>query len=261
MLSKEALKTLLVAFVLCLVCSVLVSTFAVALKPMQTKNKLLDRNKNILAAAGLYREGMMSARQVEDVFSQFTMKLVNMETGRYATAEELQADEIQLDRYDQRRAAKNPRLSTSLHGDDPAGILRKEKYAQVYVLEKDKQIDLIVLPIHGYGLWGTLYGFVALDGDLNTIKGLGFYEHKETPGLGALVDNPAWRALWPGKSAYSSDGDVAVKVVKGKASTADEVDGLSGATLTTRGVNNLVQFWLGERGFAPFIRHLKAGDV
>jgi Na+-transporting NADH:ubiquinone oxidoreductase subunit C len=261
MLNKESLKTLFVALVLCLVCSVLVSVFAVSLKPMQTKNKLLDRNKNILGAAGLDQEGKFTNKEITQMFQKFTVKLVNLETGKYATDAELTADAVVVDTYDQRVSAKNPKLSKSLSGDDPAGILRQEKYAKVYLLEKDGALELIVLPVHGYGLWGTLYGFLALSGDLNTVKGLGFYEHKETPGLGAQVDNAKWKALWPGKVAYNDNGEVNLSVIKGKSIHDNEIDGLSGASLTTRGVNNLIHFWLGERGFAQFIRNLKAGEA
>lgn len=261
MFNKDAIKTLLVALVLCLVCSVLVSTFAVYLKPVQTSNKLLDRNKNILAAAGLYKEGEANKSDIDRLFKQFTVKLVDIKTGKFATDEQLAADGIKAETYEQRIAAKNPKLSTSLHGDDPAGILRQAKYATVYLLEKEGQLDLIVLPVHGYGLWGTLYGFLALSGDLNTIKGIGFYEHKETPGLGAQVDNPKWKALWPGKHVYSSEGKVDISVVKSKSLNPNDIDGLSGASLTTRGVNNLIHFWLGERGFALFIKNLKSGEA
>jgi Na+-transporting NADH:ubiquinone oxidoreductase subunit C len=124
----------------------------------------------------------------------------------------------------------------------------------------------VVLPIHGYGLWGTLYGFLSLEGDGNTVIGLGFYEHKETPGLGAEVDNPKWKAIWPGKKVYDDQGEVAVQVVKGGVDKASDeaihqVDGLSGATLTSRGVENLLRFWLGDEGFGPFLAKLRAGEV
>jgi Na+-transporting NADH:ubiquinone oxidoreductase subunit C len=110
-----------------------------------------------------------------------------------------------------------------------------------------------------------LYGFVALESDANTIAGLGFYEHGETPGLGGEVDNPRWKALWEGKRAYR-DGQVAINVAKGavnpQSSGANwQVDGLSGATLTSRGVSNLVQFWLGAEGFQPYLTNLRGGDA
>ena len=67
----------------------------------------------------------------------------------------------------------------------------------VYELRDDAgALDLVVLPVHGLGLWSILYGFVALDADLETIRGLTYYEHKETPGLGGEVDNPRWKSLW-----------------------------------------------------------------
>jgi len=261
MLNKESIKTILVALALCLFCSVLVSTFAVYLKPVQAKNKLLDRNKNILSAAGLYEEGQLNDKEIDQLFKQFTVKLVDLESGKFATEEQLALDGIKVDTFEQRAASKNPKLSKSLQGDDPAGILRQAKYAKVYLLDKEGKLDLLVLPVYGYGLWGTLYGFVALSGDLNTIKGIGFYEHKETPGLGAQVDNPSWKALWPGKFAYNDQGEVAISVVKAKATQPNDIDGLSGASLTTRGVNNLIHFWLGDRGFAPFIKKLKSGEA
>ena len=124
-------------------------------------------------------------------------------------------------------------------------------------------IDKIILPVHGAGLWSTLYGFVALESDGNTVAGLGFYEHAETPGLGGEVDNPRWKSLWPGKQVYR-DGVAAIALIKGSVDPASanapwEIDGLAGATLTARGVTNLVQFWLGENGFEPFVNNLKSG--
>lgn len=260
MFNKEALNTLTVAFVLCLLCSVLVSTVAVVLKPQQQANKNLDRNKNILAAAGMFDAKTQKNSDVEALFEQFTVKLVNIETGKYASDEELARLNINPKTYDQRKASKDPKLSHKME-NDPADIFRQAKYAKVYLLEKDGQIEMVVLPVHGYGLWGTLYGFLVLEGNGNDIVGLTFFDHKETPGLGAKVDTAKWKAQWPGKKAYDDNGDVAIHVVKGEANKPNEVDGLSGATLTTRGVDRLIRFWLGEQGFAPFLKNLRAGEA
>jgi Na+-transporting NADH:ubiquinone oxidoreductase subunit C len=135
----------------------------------------------------------------------------------------------------------------------------------VYIVESDSAFDKIILPVHGYGLWSTLYGFVALESDLNTIAGLGFYDHGETPGLGGEIDNPRWKAFWPGKQVYK-DGAVAIEVIKGSvmsgsANASYQVDGLSGATLTSRGVSNLLSFWMGENGFQTFLSNLKSGSA
>jgi Na+-transporting NADH:ubiquinone oxidoreductase subunit C len=249
-------KTLLVAFALCIVCSVVVSTAAVVLKPSQEKNQALDRKRNILAAAGMLEEGV----SVEEQFSNFTTKVVDLRTGKFT-------DAVDPQEYDQRSASKDPAMSDALESEnDPAKILRREHYALVYLLENEQGgIERIVLPVHGYGLWGQLYGFIALESDADTVAGLGFYEHKETPGLGGEVDNPSWKSQWPGKQVYR-DGEVAIQVIKGtvdrSAPNAEyKVDGLAGATLTTRGVSNLVQYWLGDNGFAPFLDNLKSGEA
>jgi len=246
-------KTITVALLLCVVCSVIVSTAAVMLKPAQVANKSLDFKRNILLAAGLLEEGV----SVDEQFKQVTTKLVDFETGKFTTA-------VDADSYDQRKAAKDPALSVKLSGDDDlAKISRQEKYAKVYLVEKHGQLEKVILPIKGYGLWSTLYGFLALEADANTVVGLGFYEHAETPGLGGEVDNPKWKGLFLGKKVYTADGGVALRVVKGTAApdSAHDVDGLSGATLTSKGVDNLIKFWLGEKGYASFLTNLRNGEA
>lgn len=252
-------KTFTVAFLLCLVCSVVVSTAAVLLKPAQTANKEKDFKINILKAGGLYDQGVADGKSIEEMFESITTHLVDLDTGRYT-------DAVDVDAYDQRKAAKDPALSDSLTPEqDLAKISSREKYAKIYTVENDEGIQKLILPVKGYGLWSTLYGFVSLESDLNTVSGFAFYEHAETPGLGGEVDNPNWKALWEGKQVYN-DGKVELTVVKGKANPNSslanyEVDGLSGATLTSNGVSNLVKFWMGDMGFAKYINNLKNGDV
>ena len=113
------------------------------------------------------------------------------------------------------------------------------------------------MPIRGYGLWGTLYGYISLASDLNTINGIEFYEHKETPGLGAEVENEEWKNIWKGKILYNKDGGVELKVVKGASSNEYEVDGLSGATLTSNGVSNMIEYWLGPEAYGPALKKVK----
>lgn len=254
--SNEGLgRVLTVALALCIVCSVVVSTAAVLLKPAQQANKTRDLKRNILLAAGLYDP----SRTVEDQFGQVETRVVDLQSGRFT-------DDSAVG-FDQRARAKDPAMSTDLSADeDIAGIMRRSNKALVYLVgNPDGGLSKVILPVHGYGLWSTLYGFVALESDLNTIAGLGFYEHGETPGLGGEVDNPRWKSLWPGKQVYR-DGEVAISVIKGSVDrnspNADwQVDGLSGASLTTKGVNNLVQFWLGADGFEPFLNNLRNGEA
>ena len=257
MSSNDSIKKILtVAFALCIVCSVVVSTAAVVLKPAQEANKSLDKKRNILAAAGMLEPGV----SVEEQFASVTPRIVDLRTGRFN-------NDIDPEKFDQRKAAKDPEKSEKLSAEqDIAKISRRENYAVVYLVEDDAgQTDKIILPVHGYGLWSTLYGFVALESDANTVAGLGFFEHGETPGLGGEVDNPAWKAQWPGKQVFR-DGEAVIGLVKGTVNPDSpdaifQVDGLSGPTLTANGVTNLVQFWLGDQGFAPFLDNLRNGEA
>ena len=248
-------KTIRVALTLCIICSVIVSSAAVLLRPAQQANKDLDRKTNILAAAGMLKKG-------DDVIAKFetiATRAVDLTTGKFS-------DSINLKTYNQRKAAKDPELSIDLGDKDIAKIGRLPKYMIVYVVEGNAGLEKIILPIKGYGLWSTLYGFVALESDLNTVAGLGFYEHAETPGLGGEIDNPSWKAQWIGKKSYDSNSKQALTVIKCKVDTSrpqsvHEIDGLSGATLTSKGVDNLIKFWMGENGFAPFLANLRAGEA
>lgn len=247
-------KTLFVAVMLCLVCSILVSTAAVSLKPLQTSNKKTDIKQNILAVTGLSAQD----GNVDELFSQFDVRLVDLDSGQYA---ETDIDPVS---YDQRKASADPQMSVKLTSDQNiAGIGSRAKLAPVYLLTEGDTVKQVVIPVHGYGLWSTLYGFLSLDGDFNTINGLRFYEHAETPGLGGEVDNPKWRAQWEGKKVFDDNGNVKVRVIRGHvgAETADaehKVDGLSGATLTSNGVTNLLQYWLGDHGFGPYLKNMRS---
>lgn len=249
-------RILTVALGLCLVCSVVVSTAAVVLKPAQQANKTLDLKRNILMAAGL----LDPALSIEEQFEQVETRVVSLDEGRFVEG-------VDPASFDQREAAKDPAQSQAIPGDaDPAKLVRREDQALVYLV-RDQQggLDKIILPIRGYGLWSTLYGFMALESDGNTVAGLGFYEHAETPGLGGEVDNPNWKAIWPGKQVYQGE-QVAIQVLKGAvpAGSPDaqwQVDGLSGATLTTKGVDNLVRYWLGDQGFKPLLENLRRGEA
>ncbi len=254
-------RTLLVALVLCVVCSVLVSGAAVALKSRQDANKALDRNKNILAAAGLYDPAIHSNADIAQLFAEFTPRVVDLDEGRYLSDVELAALGINILTYDPRRAATDPDYSRALSKqEDIADIKRRVRYTVIYTVESSSgALEKLVLPISGYGLWGIMYGFLALDGDANTVSGIGFYELKETPGLGAEVTNPRWKDLWPGKKIFAENGEVALAVVRGRGDGEHEIDALAGATLTSRGVQNLIDYWLGEDGFGPFLKTVSGG--
>ncbi|KDE39924.1 MAG: Na(+)-translocating NADH-quinone reductase subunit C [Nitrincola lacisaponensis] len=251
-------RTIIVALVLCVVCSVVVSAAAVMLKPMQQYNMDQDRKSNILRAAGI----VDPSKSVDELFEQITTRTVNLQAGQFT-------EEFMAEVEDFRRAAGDPSLSRSLsRSEDVASIKRQPLKMPVYIVEaEDGSIEKLILPIHGYGLWSTMYGFLALEGDLNTVAGLGFYEHAETPGLGGEIDNPSWRASWIGKQIYSGEStdEPALRVIKGAVDPSQSgseyrIDGLAGATLTANGVTNMIRFWMGESGFGPFIANLRAAS-
>lgn len=262
MLSRDSTAgTLLTASILCVVCSLVVSVSAVLLKDKQEENKMLDRQKNILDAAGLSigefgkPAGDLSREQIDELYTWISEELVDLETGKIVTAEQ-PAD------YDPREAARKDASSDPVDASqfDP-GFSRREKIAKVYFVKKPGTdgYQQVVLPVYGKGLWSTLYGYLALRSDFETIQGLTFYEHAETPGLGGEVDNPAWKAQWKGQKLFDESGKPKAYVFKGTAPNSDPyaVDGLSGATITSRGVTNLIRYWASEDGYGPFLTELK----
>ncbi|SFR41493.1 Na+-transporting NADH:ubiquinone oxidoreductase subunit C [Marinobacter gudaonensis] len=264
--AKETVsRTLIVALVLSIAFSVVVSTAAVMLRPAQIKNQNLDIKTNILSAAGMLEPGS-SADEIEQQFAQFDVRLVDLDSGEFVEPSAVGVQDPM--KYDMYKAASDPAMSVNIpSSEDKAGIKRRPNVAKVYTMSENGEITRVVLPIHGYGLWSTLYGFISLEGDLNTIEGLGFYAHAETPGLGGEVDNPRWKQQWTGKELYNEDKtEPQIQLVKGgvSANTPEKehkVDALSGATLTSRGVQQLVNYWMGDRGYAPFLKKLREGEV
>jgi Na+-transporting NADH:ubiquinone oxidoreductase subunit C len=261
-------KTVVVALALCLVGAVLVSGSAVTLKPLQVRNKAADEKTNILEVVGMLEKDT----NVEQAFKQFEPKLVDLETGNYVT-------DMDAATFDQRKAAKDPALSAEIPSDkDLAKIGRKSKYAKVYLVKEGEAVKAVILPVSGYGLWSTMHGYMALEGDGQTVIGLNLFDQAETPGLGGEVVNPKWKALWKGKKVYKESGETGqeffkkqhtevgepiLALVKGtvdpsKAGAVHQVDGLAGATLTSNGVSNLVRYWMSSEGFAPYLAKLRS---
>lgn len=248
-------NTVTVAVALSLVCSILVSATAVLLRPQQHQNQIDNRQRIILEVAGL----LDADRALDEQFREIEERVVELATGTYA-------DAIDAASFDALRASRDPATSVAIPAAaDIANLGQRAKFATVYLARRDGRISLIVLPVYGYGLWSTMYGFVALESDANTVAGLRFYEQAETPGLGGEVDNPAWRARWRGKLVYDSRGEPQIEVVRG-AVNADssnataarhQIDGLAGSTLTGRGVTNLMRYWLGNDGFGPYLAQLR----
>lgn len=241
-------NTIRVALGVCLACAVVVSTAAVTLRPAQEQNRMAFRQLNILQTAGMWQPGV----NVREAFERIERRFIDFDTGEYVEAPP---------GYDPVRAARDPQLSTAL-AEDPAGIGRRPNIGEVFLARDDQgRLARVVLPVHGYGLWSTMYGFLALEADLNTIAGIRFFEHGETPGLGGEIENPRWQQGWVGTRLRDETGQLNFRVERGRVPEGSpyadySIDGLSGATITSRGVHNLVRFWVGEQGYGPFLARL-----
>ncbi len=253
-----------VAAVLCVVCSLAVSAAAVILKPYQEANEQLNQQKNILDATGLalgeYGKpaSELSREQIKELYGWISEKLVTLETGEYNT-------DLDIKTYDPLEALQKDEERIVIADQAPEfnpGELYREKVGKVYFVKRpgESNIRQVVLPVYGKGLWGTLRGYLAVKSDLKTVQGLTFYQHKETPGLGGEVDNPSWKAQWTGRKLFDENGKPAALVFKGPAPPENPyaVDGLSGATITSRGVTSLVNYWISDDGYGPFLEKFQS---
>lgn len=254
-------RTIFIVVGLCLVCSVLVSAAAVMLKPIQEQNKLLDKQKYILEAANLIntRESKVSKQEILATYKKrVEARLVNLKAGGFIKGD--------AESFDMDKAARDPQTSFRPK-NDIASVKRVANDAVVYLVRNEQgKLETVILPIKGYGLWSTMYAFLALKPDMNTVESLVYYDFSgsgETPGLGGEVQNPKWIAKWTGKKLFDDKGDLVLKVTKNPAegATVHGVDALSGATLTSNGVQHSLTFWLGKEGFAQFIEKARKGGL
>jgi len=233
---------------LCLACSTGISAAYVGLRDRQDENRLLDKQKSVLLACQKIAPGEKVGRdEVLKRFSTIEPHVIDLASGKVL-------DDVDPEAFDETA------VEMVAAPKNNAQVLEIPTQVKVYNVMENGQLQMMVLPIYGKGLWSTLYGFIALDADGNTVRGLTYYQHGETPGLGGEVDNPNWKNRWPGREIYGDNGSVAIEVIKGSAPPAAEaphqVDGLSGATLTARGVTNMLKFWFGENGYGPYLAQL-----
>ena len=209
------------AVAMCVTVSAVLATLASALKETQEAAAEFDRQKNVMMAAGLIQQGDTRSREeLEELFSKRVKEVtVDTETG-----------------------AEVPGTAAEVAQKRKDSPLR---YRVVGAAETDSG-EVTILPVSGKGLWSTIYGYIALEQDKATVRGITFYKHGETPGLGGEVENPQWTSQWVGKSIRRDDG-IGVIVKKGKVDPGvvrekkHYVDGLAGATITSNGVTKFVE--------------------
>ena len=254
---QSALGILKFATIVCLFCSLFVSTAAVSLRGFQKQNAENEKKVNILRAAGLAgAEERLSTKQINEKFAQIIPLVIDLKTGEPAR------DKNPLT-YNMYNAAQSDNEGHALT-DDPAGIKRIAKEGLAYVVADGDQISRLVLPIQGYGLWSTMYGFTALSfkDQQPTLTGITFYQHAETPGLGARITEPEWQEKWANIVPYDDNGNPHIDLVKVRNHEAkNQVDAIAGATLTSNGVEHMMNFWLGEQGYKPLVDHIRNGEI
>ncbi|MFT7517544.1 MAG: Na+-transporting NADH:ubiquinone oxidoreductase subunit C [Myxococcota bacterium] len=221
------------ALALCLVCSIAVSTTAVALKDLQDANIQLDTQTQILRVAGLV--GPTEKPSVEKANELYTTSIREVEV-ETATGNILGDGKLDSKVFIRALKTAMPDSYTVLEVTAPG----KECY---------------VFLVWGNGLWSTMYGYIAIEADKNTVKGLTFYTHGETPGLGGEIDSDDFKDQWPGKKLFDENGVIAIDVMKkGKVKLEQhQVDGISGATITSVAVGELLQKWFNAEHYGNFL--------
>ncbi|MFN6194197.1 MAG: NADH:ubiquinone reductase (Na(+)-transporting) subunit C [Planctomycetota bacterium] len=226
------------AVTVCVTISAMLAATATSLGPMQQEAAELDRQKNVMMAAGLLQAGETKPQaELRKLYDERIKEVVvDTESGKVLDGKAAgDADKLNKEGASAAR--------------DPAA--KKKAEARYRVVAQAKGTDgkaTYVLPISGKGLWSTIYGYLALGEDASTVKGVTFYKHGETPGLGGECENPEWMAKWDGKSILDDSKKlVGVIVKKGAIDPAipedkrHKVDGLSGATITCNGITKFVK--------------------
>lgn len=240
--NDDRVKVFGVAILVALVSAVVVSSAAVTLKPLQEAHLQAERD----ARMALMLDTLPGMRDIMEEAGVETLqtRFVDLETGAFV-ADVNAADETE------------PSIAIPPEAD-VAGLGTRAPFAPVYLLERKGDLMLVVLPVSGKGYQSTISALLALKPDLQTVAALTITQQGETPGLGARIEDPSWQALWAGKQVADEAGQIVISVVRGQATSPFEVDGITGATLTSNGVANMLRYWLGDHGFGPFLDRLQS---
>lgn len=247
---KSDTYTFLFAGAVCVVCALILSLAATALKPRQQANLRHDIIMNLMATVGKdYKElAKLPKDRVFAMFDEEFETLVLDKNNQTAERSFMERELTKLNYPEEELAALDTGILLGRF-NGKIGLLAsrsgqsREEYDPglkvIYLHKPGGTLNAYVIPIEGYGLWDLMKGYIALDLDLNSVKGISFYEHKETPGLGARVEEDWFKEQWKGKRILDDKGElISIKVAKGKSGGGThEVDGISGATLTGDGVN------------------------
>jgi len=248
-------RAIALALAVAFVCGLLVSVFAVSLRPIQRANVEAERIAQLeLVLTAL--SGIGRAQTIESL----EQRMVELDSGRFD-------DSIDGASFDAARAAASSATSIAIPDElDLAGLRRRAMHAQVYLVRgDDERIELIILPVSGRGYQSTLHAWLVMDGDTRTLRALKFYQHGETPGVGARIEEAQWEAKWQDLRAFDDAGVLRIGVRSVGAgyneNASYQVDGISGATRTMQGVDGMLRFWLGEFGYAAFLQRVREEQI
>ncbi len=225
--------------VLTLVCSLLLAGLYFVLKPIQDEQESLFTKKDILSAVLGKEAKTLSPDQVKAIFANDMTQVVLNAKGEKVKEGAGEAEKIDLAIEDKKDAA--------------------DRNFPLYIMKKDGK-QYYILAVRGNGLWDKIWGYIALDGDLNTIAGVSFDHKGETPGLGAEIkDSKKFKEQFVGEQIYNGAEYVSVLVKKGGAAPEDKhaVDAISGATITCDGVTEMLN--RGIKTYLPYLESLKKG--
>ncbi len=237
---QSNLYIIIYAAVLTLVCGGLLALASEGLKEKQQFNIALEQKQNILATVVDLQEG----QDVNVLYAQLVNEFVIDYQG--SIKEGIKPQDVNL-------AAEYKKPP-------------EQRLLPIYEFKNESdsnKIDYVVLPVYGFGLWNDIWGFVALESDMNTIRGVKFDHKGETPGLGARISSDdEVQARYKGKSIYDNNKLVSVTMMKGEGNDYGDdphkVDGMSGATLTAKGVNNMLTDYLSS--YENYLKKKKANS-
>ncbi len=224
---QSNLYVIIFAIALTIVLGGLLSITSVGLKPLQDKQVELDTKKKILGAV-ITLDSEMTPEQVLQMYDDRVQSMLVDIDGNEVTNADITAEKVDIGKN--HKIAPEERLFPVFKYSNEAG-----------------ELEAYIFPTFGAGLWDWISGFVALEKDLNTIKGVAFDHKQETPGLGARITEAAVQSRFQGKTIYEGSELVSVSMVKGEGNdglSAHQVDGLSGATMTAKGVNKMLENYL-----------------
>lgn len=248
--NESPIKALLVVTVTALVCSVLVTVAAVTLQPIQKAYQHLERNRTIVEISGLSQNvKQLSDKEVVNLFQSIEARIIDLDSGTFNT-------NFNPDTFDSWQVDDNPELSIVIPTEqDLAKLGHRSRFVTIYLVNDSDTLNRMILPIKGQGMWSMIYGFIAIEKDLNSIVDISFYQQKETAGIGDKILHPDWQASWKKRKLY--DDHDALQLGSGSSQTAQlsvhQIDAISGATVTVDAVKNMVRYWFGTHGYARFL--------